>query len=112
MAIAQIPLTDLLGENVVFDETNQSVNISLADLATVGLDTPSEAKALEIVAAIVKKVATRLIVAPSEQVLAQAELSVLAPFSRDGIDRTLFTYSLGFFRDYANPEFDPNEPAV
>lgn len=113
MSVGTIPIEELFGANAVLDINAETFTISLSDLsADVFLDVqPNSISALELLAAIVKKAHNRILISNNEPtLLANTDVSVIAPASKNGIDRTLFSFTFGFYRDYVNPDFDVNEP--
>lgn len=114
MAIATLPLDTLFGQSAIFDDTTGELTIQLNELAGSNslFIQPGQITPTEIMAQIINNFHTVLLpLSSNQELLNDTELSVIAPASRNGIDRTLFSFTFGFYRGYSSPEFDPNEPS-
>lgn len=106
--MAQPTLDQLLGQTVSLDTSAGTLTIGLADLQAVGLDNVDFNNSIPIFAAIVKLASNFLIANLDESVMATCDFTANSPVNRNNIDKTLFTFALGFYGTYTEPLFDPD----
>jgi hypothetical protein len=107
--MAQPTAENLFGTGANYNATTDKFEITKAALEAAGITNAATAAPIEIYAAIVKNAHSWLVSNTDEAVLAASSLSVSAPFFRNGVDKTSFTYQAQFFGAYNAPAFDPDD---
>jgi hypothetical protein len=103
--MTQPTFTDFFGSAATYNSTTNKLEIPLSTLSGLDSTAPTASQAL---AAIVKSAYAWLAANTDDAVLVDTDLTVIAPSTRNGIQRTQFNYSLQFYAPYSQPTLDPD----
>lgn len=98
-------ITDLFGTGSTFSGTPKVLSIPLTALPALTSSSPT---ALELYAAIISYAHTWLNSNTDASVMANSNLTISSPITRNGTVKTQFQYSEIFYGPYTAPTFDPN----
>jgi hypothetical protein len=107
--MAEPTFVNLFGTGSTYNSTSNKLEIPKAALEAAGVTDASTAKPIELFAALVTVANSWLSANTDQAVMAASRLSVNAPFQRNGVDKTSYTYQLQFFGAYNAPTFDPDD---
>lgn len=99
--------TDLMGIGSQWNASANRLEVPFSALAPTGLSS-NPPSALEVYGAIIKNAHAWLSNNRDESVGAASELSVTAPYPRNGQQKTQFQFSERFYASYDAPEFNPD----
>jgi len=100
-------IEELFGLGAFVDVNSGALTIPELALDGQGLPSIFNATPVQVLAAIVKRSSDSLIANTDDTINAESTTSVLAPATRNGIDRILFSFILEFYLPYSVPNFLP-----
>lgn len=107
--MGQPTIIQLLGTGATYNATTNKLEISKAALEAAGISNPATASPIEYLGAIVKTAHDWLVTNTDEEVNSTSRLDTSAPFFRNNVQKTSFTFNLQFFGAYLAPSFDPDD---
>jgi len=107
--MAQPTINELFGSGSSFDPVLQQLTIPDDAFVNEGLLSLALAEPAQILAALVKRSSDALILNTDETVNVESTATVLAPATRNGIDKTLFSFIMEFYLPYSTPSFDASD---
>lgn len=106
--MAQPTIQDIFGANSVLSEGGLTLTLSLTDFTTVGLEAINYSDPEKLFAALVIIASTWLIPNIDETVPLTCDKQTSSPITRNNLDKTLYQFIFGFYSDYLEPPFDPD----
>jgi len=107
--MAQPTIEELFGTGSSFDSVAEQLIIPDNAFVDQGLPSLALAEPAQILAAIVKRSSDALILNTDETINVESTATVLAPATRNGIEKTLFSFIMEFYLPYLNPTFTASD---
>ena len=107
--MAQPTFADLFGAASAYNGTSNKLEIPKAALEAAGVANAATAQPIELFGALIAFAHTWLAANTDQAVMSASRLSVNAPFQRNAVDKTSYTYQIQFFGTYNAPTFDPDD---